>query len=154
GFAIQNYMTEHKGTYPPLWIQDDIYAAPPNAYSAIAGKTRSWVTLIRRYLAVTNDNPYQGSNMPVFQCPNDTMERGSWLQGGVLSYTMPMTWGPDPIFYKNRFAGFGNPPNANTTVNRGIGQLWNGTPTSYPMWINTSMVKPAAKVLLLVERSY
>jgi prepilin-type processing-associated H-X9-DG protein len=102
--------------------------------------------------------------LPVFACPNDTSTvRDTFLNStSTLSYTMPVSWGPD-AYYCNarglgindlRQPGFGVPPRPVPTLNRGIGQLWDGNGGRYPMWIKTSMVRPAGKALLLVERSY
>jgi prepilin-type N-terminal cleavage/methylation domain-containing protein/prepilin-type processing-associated H-X9-DG protein len=152
GTAFAMYLAENRNTYPPCWMQDD-----PNSFTAYqgqAGHNYSYATLLRKYLGEQKSDPYQGGNLPVFVCPNDLLDRAAWLQGGSLSYTMPDSPGPDTIFYKSRIPlAFHNPPSAGTTENRGIGQLWNYS-FGFPMWIRTSMVKPAPKVLLLVERSY
>ena len=160
GMAMQMYVSESRQTYPPCWIQDNIAAATPQ-YQGQAGHNKSYVTLLRKYLGRPNDDPYkggnsqQGGNMEVFRCPNDVLDRGTWLDGGALSYTMPSSWGPDDVFYKQRYNGFSNPPGSGTTLNRGLGQMWTGsTNNSYPMWIKANMVHPSAKVLALVERSY
>src|SRR5581483_11589513 len=160
GMAMQMYVSDWRGTYPPCWIQDNIAAATPQ-YQGQAGHNRSFVTLLRKYLGRPNDDPYKGGNsqvggnMDVFRCPNDVLDRASWLDGGPLSYTMPSSWGPDDIFYRQRYNGFSNPPGSGATLNRGLGQFWTGTTSnSYPMWVRTSMVHPASKVLALVERSY
>src|SRR5215207_4387354 len=54
GTAMQMYVSESKGTYPPLWIQDD-KAAPSPIYQGQAGKNRSYVTLLRKYLGRPKD---------------------------------------------------------------------------------------------------
>jgi prepilin-type N-terminal cleavage/methylation domain-containing protein/prepilin-type processing-associated H-X9-DG protein len=153
GIAIEMYASEFNGTYPPVWIQDDLQFA--GGYSGQPGKTRSYATLVRKYLGVRNDDPYQGGKLPIFRCPNDFLDRWEWLGGGALSYTMPQSWGPDTKYYNIRVFKNVNPPRSGNTLNRGIGQLF-GDPayTSYPMWVRKSMVKPASKVLLLVERCY
>jgi prepilin-type N-terminal cleavage/methylation domain-containing protein len=152
GTAFAMYLVDSKGTYPPCWMQDN-----PNTftdYSGQPGHNYSWATLLRKYLGATKTDPYQGSNLPVYICPNDTLERAGWLGGGALSYTMPDSPGPDTIFIKHRIPlAFQNPPSSGATENRGIGQFWNKS-FGFPMWVRTSMVKPAGKVLLLVERSY
>jgi type II secretory pathway pseudopilin PulG len=152
GVAFQMYLTEHKGTYPPCWMQDN-----PNSggsYSGQAGHNYSWATLLRKYLGVRNNDVYQGSDLAIYKCPNDLLERAGWLGAGALSYTMPDSPGPDTIFYKQRIPlNFMNPPSAGSTQNRGIGQFWNSN-FGFPMWVRTGMVKPPPRVLLLVERSY
>ena len=85
GMAMQMYVSDWKGTYPPCWIQDDKTFSPPNAYVGQAGKNRSYVTLLRKYLAIRNDDAYQGGDAKIFTCPNDSLERASWLGGGALS---------------------------------------------------------------------
>jgi prepilin-type N-terminal cleavage/methylation domain-containing protein/prepilin-type processing-associated H-X9-DG protein len=166
GTAIVMYTIEYKGTYPPLWFPADPNDPSNTGSPAIyAGITRggqpanaTYVTLIARYLGSRETDVYLGLKLPVLACPNDTNTvRGTWLNStAALSYTMPSSWGPDSIHYKDRWLGIADrrPPGAGTTLNRGIGQLWNGNGGQYPMWIRTTMVHPASKSLLLVERSY
>src|ERR1019366_9125308 len=79
---------------------------------------------------------------------------------GILSYTMPMSWNTDDIFWNIRIGppSTGHPspgsglPRGPETLNRGIGQTW--VPGGFPMWIRATMVRPASKALLLVERAY
>ena len=63
---------------------------------------------------------------------------------------------PDAIFNSIRWLGIGDlhEPSSGTTLNRGIGPLWDGNTGRYPTWIKSSMVRPTSQVLLLVERSY
>jgi prepilin-type processing-associated H-X9-DG protein len=93
--------------------------------------------------------------MPVFKCPNDILARDPFLNGGPLSYSMPISWGPDPLNATNRYLAPGDSALSGNynTLNRGIGQLFNG-PGAYPMWIKTGMLRAASLTLLLVERSY
>jgi len=166
GTAIMMYSIEFKGTYPPLWFPADPNDPSNTGSPAIyAGITRggqpanaTYVTLIARYLGSHETNAYLGVNLPVFACPNDTNTvRGTWLNStGVLSYTMPTSWGFDFLHYKDRWLGIGDrrPPGAGSALNRGIGQLWDGNTARFPMWIRTTMVHPTSKALLLVERSY
>ena len=156
GLAIEMYATEYNGTYPPLWIMDNLdYVDGNNGYTGQPGKTRSYVSMIRKYLGVRNDDPYKGSNLPIFRCPNDILDRGTWLQGGPLSYTMPQSWGPDDKYYNVRYYNRRSTPapTSGQTLNRGIGQSFHA-PNAYAMWVRKSMVKPPTNVLLLVERCY
>ncbi len=129
GMAMQMYVNDWKGTYPPCWIQDNIAAATAQ-YQGQLGHNRSYVTLLRKYLGRPNDDPYKGGNsqvggnMDVFRCPNDILDRATWLDGGPLSYTMPSSWGPDDIYYNQRYNGFSNAPGKGSTLNRGLGQMW------------------------------
>jgi prepilin-type N-terminal cleavage/methylation domain-containing protein len=154
GNAFAMYLTDSKGTYPPAWIQDNCNSFTD--YYGQIGRNQSFATILRKYLGVKQNDPYQPGNLAVFVCPNDTFQRDeAWLGGGPLSYVMPASWGPDNIFWSQRAAlGFVNPPKAGATLNRGIGQFWNVKMGNFPMWVRQSMVKPAGKVLLLVERSY
>jgi prepilin-type N-terminal cleavage/methylation domain-containing protein len=150
GTAFEMYLGENKGTYPPAWCQDDITIT---SYSGQPGHNTSWMTLLRKYVGVKNNDPRVGSDLPIFRCPNDKLERASWLQGGGLSYTMPNSWGPDGIFNSLRIVPLGqSTPGPFAWLNRGIGQWFTGG--GYPMWIRRNMVKPSGEVLLLVERSY
>ena len=145
GIAFEMYVSEHKGTYPPAWFQDD---QTIGGYSGQPGRNITWATLLRQYIGVKNNDPRQGGNLPVFKCPNDRLERAPWLGGGPLSYAMPTSWGPDPIFNARRTP----PQSPNSTLNRGMGQWF--TSGGYPMWIRKNMVKPSGEVILLAERSY
>ncbi len=50
GMAMQMYVNDWKGTYPPCWIQDDKAVTPPNSYVGEVGKNRSYVTLLLKYV--------------------------------------------------------------------------------------------------------
>jgi prepilin-type N-terminal cleavage/methylation domain-containing protein/prepilin-type processing-associated H-X9-DG protein len=161
GTGIAMYIIENKGTYPPEWMPSDpsdmsLLGQQNNVYSGLA-KNSTYVTLIARYLGSRETDVYQGLKMPVFVCPNDTETvRGSWLNGGPLSYSMPVSWGFDHLNYNHRWlhpADGRRQPADGATLNRGIGQLWTGA-GGFPMWIRTNMVHPTSKALLLVERSY
>jgi prepilin-type N-terminal cleavage/methylation domain-containing protein/prepilin-type processing-associated H-X9-DG protein len=163
GIAIQMYVIDNKGTYPPLWYPDNPNSATNNIYSGTANNN-TYATLIGKYIGSHAPDTYTGANLAVFRCPNDSTPRdpflstytGSGTNGGSLSYTMPTSWGPDSIYNKVRWLGAGDlhEPAAGATLNRGIGQLWDGSTGRYPMWIRTGMVHATAKALLLVERSY
>lgn len=154
GNAFAMYLIDNRGTYPPCWIQDnyDFYSN----YSGHPDHNTSYATLLRKYLGVRNDDPTKAGHLAVFICPSDTMQRDeSWLLGGPLSYTMPASWDADDMFWRNRKnIAFTAKLTGPSTLNRGIGQFWNASMGGYPMWIKTNMVKPSAKVLLLIERSY
>jgi prepilin-type N-terminal cleavage/methylation domain-containing protein/prepilin-type processing-associated H-X9-DG protein len=175
GMAIIMYENESKGTYPPEWFPSNPNdpgnnGSAPALYSGIA-QNSSYVSLIAKFLGAKSDY-YTGTNLKVFTCPSDSTPRDAFLSGppggttaggGPLSYSMPISWGPDTIFANSRWLGVGDtvqpgaPSKAHgkaPTLNRGIGQLWDGNSGRYPMWIRANMVKPATKVLLLVERSY
>src|SRR6185369_7254744 len=96
------------------------------------------------------------ADVSVFRCPSDGQFRFPYLsQAGARTYNMPWSPGPDTIFFSNReLTPFMTPPTRGQTLNRGIGQLFTGLDVDPPMWIKKTMVKPTAKVLLLVERSY
>ncbi len=156
GQAFEMYIGENKSTYPPAWWQDDASISSPNGQP---GHNTTWATLLAKYLGARgNYDSLQGADLPIYKCPSDVLERASWLQGGALSYQMPNSPGPEKVFLSNRWIPPGGAaPAYNATLNRGIGQIWNGVSTGnpyYPMWIRRNMVSPSSEVLLLVERSY
>jgi prepilin-type N-terminal cleavage/methylation domain-containing protein/prepilin-type processing-associated H-X9-DG protein len=161
GLGISMYLVDYKGTYPPEWFPDNPASGSNNQYSGTANN-ETFVTLVAKYLGPFNGNYYAGTNLPVFMCPNDTSTpRQAFVSlgngttgGGILSYTMPISWGPDRINFSNRYLYPGDSqPSSDQTLNRGIGQLWDGA-GGYPMWIKTGMVRYQSQTLLLVERAY
>ncbi|CAN5674067.1 hypothetical protein BH09PLA1_BH09PLA1_11890 [soil metagenome] len=156
GNAFAMYLIDSKGTYPPAWMQDNVNVDAPAKYYGDGSTKRnySWATLLRKYLGVKNDDIYQGSDLAIYKCPSDSLQRQSWLEGGTLSDAMPDSPRNDDIFYKQRIPlNFVNPLRNPAIANCGIGQIWNLN-WNYPMWIRQSMVKPSSLVFLLVERSY
>jgi prepilin-type N-terminal cleavage/methylation domain-containing protein/prepilin-type processing-associated H-X9-DG protein len=150
GQAFELYLNENKNTYPPAWFQDD---QSINSYGGQPGHNISWATILRKYVGQKNNDPLKGGNLPIFKCPNDNLVRGDWLQGGPLSYTMPVSWGPDPFFFNRRFVPLGQtPPGPYTWLNRGVGQWFTGG--GYPMWVRKNMVRPSGEAILLAERCY
>jgi len=164
GMGIAMYLTESKGTYPPVWYPGDYdTSGGGDQYFGTTGPdglpdNATYVTLIARYMGSTTTNIYTGLNLPVFVCPKDSQPRDTFLNGGPCSYTMPQSWNSDDKYYSTNYRMFktgrggGTAPTPGQTLNRGIGQLW--TPGGYPMWIRSNMVRPSAKALLLVERAY
>ncbi len=153
GLAITMYLTDNKQTFPPEWCPDNPASPSNNQYSGTANNA-SYVTLIAKYLGTFNGNYFAGTTMPVFKCPNDNLARDPFLNGGILSYSMPISWGPDRINISDRYLYPGDPaPTSDQTLNRGIGQIFSGS-QAYPMWIKTSMLRAPSQTLLLVERSY
>lgn len=156
GTAMAIYLVDNKGTYPPEWYPDNPNSPSNNLYSGTANNS-SYATLIGKYLGSHAPDTYTGTDLAVFKCPNDAIARDPFLNGGALSYSMPTSWGPDAIFYSVRWLGANDlrgEPASGTTLNRGIGQLWDASAAQFPLWIKTSMVRPTGKVLLLVERAY
>jgi prepilin-type N-terminal cleavage/methylation domain-containing protein len=157
GNAFAMYLIDYKGTYPPLWMQDDYktFGEYWGHADATGWHNYSYVSLLRPYLGVKNNDLNKGSNLAIFACPSDTMPRSEWLHGGILSYTMPNSPNTDTIFWKDRAnVGFGNKPSSPQTAPRGIGQFWSQKMGGWPMWVKQSMVKPTSLALLLVERVY
>ena len=117
GMAILMYENESKGTYPPEWFPSNPNdsannGSAPALYSGIA-QNSSYVTLIAKFLGAKSDY-YTGTNLKVFTCPSDITPRDGFLSGapsgptsggGPLSYSMPVSWGPDLIFDNSRAAG-------------------------------------------------
>jgi prepilin-type N-terminal cleavage/methylation domain-containing protein len=157
GNAFAMYLIDSKGTYPPLWMQDD-YNSYPEYFGHVDGKgyhNYTYATLLRKYLGVKNDDIYKGGDFAIFRCPSDDMPRSDWLHGGILTYTMPDSPNTDTVFWKERaIIGFVNKPKQPQTAPRGIGQFWNSRMGGWPMWVRQSMVKPSSLALLLVERVY
>lgn len=160
GTAMEMYVTEFRGVYPPLWCQDN---PAITSYNGQPGRNYTYVTLLRKYLGVRNNDVRKGGDVAIFKCPNDVRDvsEQQWLrddpkvQVGALSYTMPSSWGSDTIFSQIRYDTSFNvrkPQPPGTTLNRSVGQFFTGG--QYPMWVKKSMVKPTSLVLLLVERSY
>jgi prepilin-type N-terminal cleavage/methylation domain-containing protein/prepilin-type processing-associated H-X9-DG protein len=163
GLAINMYITENHGTYPPLWFPENPNdsangGTAPTLYTGPnPPKNNTYVTEISRYLGSREIDPFADDlNLPIFKCPDDTLDRESWLGGGACSYTMPKCYAIDNTYYKGRWTGLGDlgPAKANKSLNMGIGQLWDSNNGHYPLWIKTNMVHPSSKALLLVERSY
>jgi prepilin-type N-terminal cleavage/methylation domain-containing protein/prepilin-type processing-associated H-X9-DG protein len=163
GLAINMYITENHNTYPPLWFPEkpndpsNSGAAPALYTGPNPPRNNTYVTEISRYLGSRATDPFANNlQLPVFKCPNDSLERGSWLGGGALSYTMPQSFSLDNTYFRSRWQGIGDfkPLTKPGFYNMGIGQLWDSNSGHFPLWIRTSMVHPAAKALLLVERSY
>jgi len=155
GNAFAMYLIDSKGTYPPLWMQDDVKNFPEyyGQADATGWHNYSYATLLRKYLGVKNDDVNKGGNLEIFKCPSDYTPRSDWLHGGTMTYTMPNSPNDDPLFWKERVnTGYGNKPKSGLGQ-RGIGQIWNQK-FNFPIWVRTSMVKPSSLVLLLVERIY
>lgn len=160
GTAIQMYILDSKGTYPPEWYPQNLslqvgVATAPSGVGSIS----TYVTLVGKYLGSTTDI-YTGTNLAVFKCPNDNTVRDPFIavNGGILSYVMPTSYMNDSIYYNIRYLGPNDrlrPPMPPLPwMNVGIGQIWDNANGAYPLWIRTSMVKPASLVILLAERSY
>jgi prepilin-type N-terminal cleavage/methylation domain-containing protein len=156
GNAFAMYLIDSKGTYPPLWMQDDYNAYQEYWGHLEAGKWRNYTyaTLLRKYLGVKDNDIYKGGNLSIFQCPSDYTPRSEWLHGGTMTYTMPNSPNTDTVFWNERIPiAFLNKPKNPQAAQRGIGQIWN-LKFGFPIWVRTSMVKPSSLVLLLVERIY
>jgi prepilin-type N-terminal cleavage/methylation domain-containing protein/prepilin-type processing-associated H-X9-DG protein len=159
GTAMNMYLIDFKGTYPPLWYPDTQQFWSGWGDGAHTGQTNvAFVTLLARYLGSRSTDPHGPISVGTFQCPSDTLAREyDWLpkDAGILSYTMPSSYGPDNITFNVRVLapGVKRQPPQGSTLNRGIGQSFD-LDTEAPMWVKTSMVRPAALVLLLIERSY
>lgn len=157
GLAFAQYLNDYKSTYPPVWYPDNLQF---NMGFGDPGANESYVTLLAKYLGGHNADQHASVSLRVFQCPSDTLDREYWwlpTNAGVLTYTMPQSYGPDDYYYNRRVVvGRGRQPAAGATLNRGIGQTWGGVANAseYPMWVTTSMVHPDTKVILLVERAY
>jgi prepilin-type N-terminal cleavage/methylation domain-containing protein/prepilin-type processing-associated H-X9-DG protein len=160
GMAMSMYLLEYRNTYPPLWAPDSKMFFGGHGDSAMTGNFNiSYATLLEKYLGGHGADAYSPFSIGVFKCPSDVLARETWLPStaGVLTYTMPQSYGPDKIYYANRVLPAGTPPSrgpmSGSTLNRGIGQSWD-LDSDYPMPIKTSMVHPMSKALLLVERAY
>jgi prepilin-type processing-associated H-X9-DG protein len=168
GLAFANYVGENKGTYPPSWRPTNPTLTSSNISSTPTpvGPNQTFCSLLAKYLGVKGADGVSGTNLKIWQCTNDTLERSDFLSnlsnpvnGGPLSYMMPRSYHIDPYYGKLTYRNLtiaDNPkgPNFSTTyVNVGMGQVWDG-PGSYGMWIKTNMIKTPPKVILLAERSY
>jgi type II secretory pathway pseudopilin PulG len=163
GTAMAMYLIEFKGTYPPLWYPDNLSFNGGYGFQQ-ANRTcfnESYVTLLAKYLGSQNKDPHNDAAVGVFTCPADWLAREyDWLpqQAGVLSYTMPTSYGTDDVYWNVRALqpGARRGLTGPTVLNRGIGQTWGGlaTGTEFPMWIKTNMVRPAGRAIMLIERSY
>jgi len=148
GYAFEMYLTESKGVYPPCYFQDNrTLSATVVDRSTGLPKTVTWVTLLGKYLG-NKDDPRKPSYLPVFKCPADDLERWPDLPGAPLSYMMPYTRGPDPVFWRLK----GATSQWDWDAGRGIAQFWTAS-IKYAMWVKRSMVKPAPKVILVTERT-
>ena len=172
GTAIQMYILDNKGTYPPLWYPDRLF--PNSRWDQCSlfrnGQQQHLCNPCRKILGRTFHNTYLHKPQlgGLQMSPNDNTVRDPFVSTHkqvqalvLMSYTMPTSPSRfDPIYYNIRWLGAADlrepkPPYQNgPPLNRGIGQLWDGNAQRYPMWIRTGMVRPTAKVLLLVERSY
>jgi prepilin-type N-terminal cleavage/methylation domain-containing protein/prepilin-type processing-associated H-X9-DG protein len=179
GTAFAMYLDEYKGTYPPLWYPGDFSTSGGgDLYNGTTGSNglpdnATYATLIARYVGSHDTNIYDGLRMSIFTCPKDSQPRDPKVSqqysapnvpavfaGDALSYTMPQSTNNDNFFWSTNYrvvplpTGRGSPTRtyAGEPLNRGIGQIW--APNLFPMWIRATMVKPSAKALLLVERSY
>jgi prepilin-type N-terminal cleavage/methylation domain-containing protein len=155
GVAFANYLVESKGVYPPAVYNDDWRLSSFNRLKSVG-----FDGLLRKYVGAPHLDPKQPADLSVFKCPSDTQYRFGYLpkEAGARTYHMPHSRGFDNIFYSVRDVSPLLPaPKKNDIMNRGIGQFFasNNTEWGQPsMWVKQRMVKPAAKVLLLVERSY
>jgi prepilin-type N-terminal cleavage/methylation domain-containing protein/prepilin-type processing-associated H-X9-DG protein len=179
-YLAENKSTYPPLWYPGDYATSGGNTIDPGGYNGTLGPdgrpdNATYVTLIARYLGSNQKNIYAPLDLAVFRCPNDTSQRDLFLNsssppapanspinGGILSYTMPGSFQNDTLFWNDRIippgakagrTGAGGPLKGPTTLNVGIGQMWN-SPTAYPMWIRATMVKPSSEALLLVERAY
>ena len=168
GIAFSMYLVDNKNTYPPLWCPDYPDSSTNTTYFG-TGNNTTYVSLLAKYIGSGKTfGINSGSNFGVFRCPNDNLDRATWLSpysssnptyGDILSYTMPVSEGFDKVHISDRFSypQSGGTPVAGPEpyINRGIGQVWDGKGDTamYPIAVRSSFVRAPGLVLLLVERN-
>ena len=153
GMAMQMYVNDWKGTYPPCWIQDDKAVTPPNSYVGEVGKNRSYVTLLLKYVGFPKNDPYQGCNAKLFTCPNDLLERASWLGRGRIVIHNAIKLGTRRYLLQAALQRISKPTFLRHDAEPGY---W--TILEWPQFLSDVGSnfddQAGPKVLLLVERSY
>jgi prepilin-type processing-associated H-X9-DG protein len=154
GLAIEMYTVDHAGVYPPAVFYDNWMSNAATTY--MPARSVGWDGLLRKSLGRQDLDSRGAATRPVFQCPSDMAQRFDYFPktAGTLTYKMPSSSGPDRLYYNRRvYNTKAIPgPTSGQTLNRSIGQFFLYA-TSYPMWIKKSMIKPATKAFLLIERS-
>ncbi len=167
GIAFAMYLSDNKNVYPPLWCPDIPDSTTNTTYFG-TGNNTTYVSLLAKYIGSGKQfSINSGTNFGVFKCPNDNLDRATWLSpyspsnpnyGDTLSYTMPVSEGFDKIHAHDHFTypkSGGSAMGSEPYVNRGMGQNWDGYQDTamYPMAIKSNFVRAPGLTLLLIERA-